>query len=197
MKNILLITFCFAFSCLSFNVNAQNERKPKKSDDSRFMLLKKESTEKPKNKGVSSEAKPINKVTTPSKTSGQSKVNVAEPSSTLKEPVPATRMSSTQEKKSINNKVNPALSDIDNLFNLMEEKENVSKYGNSSLLNSDDYKVLNNNIIELKSNFNKYIVKKGIQNCSEKEQNFYLASLKEDGKKEEYKNNVELIKSSK
>ena len=133
--------------------------------------------------------------TTPKKLN-HSKVVKSAGQSTVMQPVPATRMSSVKEKKSINYKINPELTDVDNLFNLSEEKENVNRYG-KSLLNSNEYQLLNNNIVELKTKFNNYVITKGIVNCSEKEQNYYLASLKEDGKYEDYQNNIELIKGSK
>ena len=110
---------------------------------------------------------------------------------------PVVRMSDVPEKSTITNKINPTLSDVDNLLALTKEREVVHNSKNKSLQGTDDYKVLTNNIIKLKISFNNYIQSNGIQNCSSKEQNFYLASLKQDGKREEYNKNVELIKSLK
>lgn len=107
------------------------------------------------------------------------------------------RMSDVPEKSTITNKINPTLSDVDNLLALTKEREVVHNSKNKSLQGTDDYKVLTNNIIKLKISFNNHIQSNGIQNCSSKEQNFYLASLKEDGKRREYNKNVELIKSLK
>lgn len=199
MKNIIIITICFVLGCLTSNAYAQNGKKLKKSDDSRMIPHKRVSVEPGKSnvKNTGLEVKSVKSKKSLSTTSRKSNVAANSSTKTLKKPTPATRVSVVREKKSINNKINPALSNIDNIFNLLEEKENVTKYGNSTLVKSEDYKILNNNIIELKINFNNYVVKKGIKNCSEKEQNFYLSSLKEDGKEEEYKKNIRLIKSSK
>ena len=185
------------FCCISIVSYGQNSKGKSINNGTKGspVLMKRVNTNNPSTTKVEPKSSTYTKKASPPKKLDRSTSTVRKLS--YSKSTPATRMSAVKTKTTINNQVDPTLSDIDNLFNLMEEKENVSKYGSESLRKSDSYSILNNNIIALKSKFKAYVENKGIQNCSSREQNFYLASLKEDGKEEEYKNNVELIKSSK
>ena len=109
------------------------------------------------------------------------------------EPVKATRMSENQVKSSITIDIIESRSHLDNLLVLIEEKENVNKFG-PNLKSSLDYKNLISAISTYKNKFNSHVENTGIQNCSIKERNYYLAFLKEEGKEDEYKVAISKIK---
>jgi len=106
---------------------------------------------------------------------------------------PATRTNSKQTLSKIDYKIDNKISTLDNLLNLIEIKEKVNET-NSSLKNTSDYSKLTSDINTLRSTFDSYVEKKGIANCSTKEQSYYLAFLKEDGKEKAY---LEAIKKTK
>lgn len=108
-------------------------------------------------------------------------------------PVKATRMNDVVVKNEINILTDSKKSDLDNLLVLLEEKENVHKH-NSSLVQNPKYNDLLSEIAKYKTSFNKSVTNKGIENCSSKEQNIFLAFLKEEGKEAEYKTAIAKIK---
>ncbi|TXB63542.1 hypothetical protein FRY74_12705 [Vicingus serpentipes] len=194
---ILTSVFC-TISLLSFG------QKTKEVDMAKYDRLKESFVRVKKNESShkvveqkSSVTKSLKVSSTPKKLNrSNNKANNKANNLSYSKSIPATRMTDNNVKLTINSEVDPSLSDVDNLFYLLEEKDAVNKRG-KQLLGSDEYILLNNKIINLKSSLNRYVEAKGIQNCAPKEQNFYLASLKEEGRENEYKKNIDLIKSSK
>lgn len=133
----------------------------------------------------------LNKVKYDAPVRTTTKVN--ESNNALTAPTKATRMTDSKTKNEIVINIDPKKSDLDNTLNLIEEKENVNKY-NSSLTNTSEYKQLLSKISFYKNNFNQTVKNKGIENCSVKEQNYFLAFLKEEGKEKEYLTAVSKIK---
>jgi len=108
-------------------------------------------------------------------------------------PIKATRNTETIVKNEVIIAIDPSKSDLDNTLSLIEEKENVNKY-NPSLMETAKYKELLSEISVYKNRFNNSVKAKGIENCSTKEQNYFLAFLKEEGKEDEYKSSISKIK---
>lgn len=73
----------------------------------------------------------------------------------------------------------------------LENDKNISPAERSTLIND-----VNINYISKKQAFVSYVEQTGILHIPPKEQSYYLSLLKQDGKKEAYKKNIDLIKSS-
>lgn len=114
-------------------------------------------------------------------------------SKSLATPKKATRMNEVVAKNDIKIDIDQKKSDLDNLLILIEEKENIHKH-NASLVQNSKYDDLLSEIAKYKTSFNNSVSKKGIENCTTKEQNFFLAFLKEDGKEAEYKTAIAKLK---
>ncbi len=119
----------------------------------------------------------------PQKSSQKSVSNPAEKTNIIK---PATKTNSRKIKTIISDLVNTNDSNLNNLLNLIEEKQKVNELGSEKLKSSNEYDLLLKNISTYKSKFITEVNSKGISNCSTREQNYFLSFLKEEGKKSEY-----------
>ncbi len=81
--------------------------------------------------------------------------------------------------------------EIEDERNRIEKNQSLSSTERSSLLNevNSSYKIK-------KQEFLNYVNSTGFSNIPEKEQLFYISLLKEDGKMEDYKKYIDLLKSS-
>lgn len=102
-------------------------------------------------------------------------------------PKPATKTDQANSVSSAKYIPNSSLSTLDNLLEMYELKNKVNDATNSiSLKTTSDYSELLSNIVLYRSNFENHISSKGFENCSTREQNYYLSFLKDENRMEEY-----------
>jgi hypothetical protein len=102
-------------------------------------------------------------------------------------PKPATKSTSEVTVSSAKYVPNTSISTLDNLLEMIELKDNVNDSPNSATLKtSADYAELQSNINTYRSNFENHINSQGFENCSTREQNYYLSFLKDENRMEEY-----------
>ncbi len=186
----------FLVLTFAFNANAQElERKQDYNSSQNLKISKRVS-----NNSISQETKVKKSVSVENNNTNSAVVSerksIVNNQTGYSPSVPATKktVNSSNTKNNIDLSINPNLTIIDNLERLIEEKKEVNESYNSTLLNSSDYQTLNNLIIQEKSKFNDYVEGKGIENCSIKEQNYYLSFLKEEGREQEYLLNINKLK---
>jgi hypothetical protein len=188
------ISVVFLISSFVLNINAQElERKQISNENQDYKILKRiqdnsiSEIDKPK-KTVSVEESNIEN------TAASQRLSSEGSQGTYSASVPATKKVANSTKNSIQINNNPNIPIIDNLVSLIEEKKAVNESNNQTLLNSSDYQSLNNLIQQERAKFDIYVSDKGIENCSIKEQNYYLSFLKEEGREQEYLDNINKIK---
>lgn len=102
-------------------------------------------------------------------------------------PKPATKNTSGVTVSSAKYVPNTSLSTLDNLLEMIELKDKVNDSPNSATLKtSADYTELQSNINIYRANFENHINSQGFENCSTREQNYYLSFLKDENRMEEY-----------
>ncbi len=102
-------------------------------------------------------------------------------------PKPATKTNETISVSSAKYIPNTSMSILDNLIEMLELKDKVNDSPNSaSLKSSADYLELQSNINVYRTNFENHINSIGFENCSTKEQNYYLSYLKNENRMVEY-----------
>lgn len=87
---------------------------------------------------------------------------------------------------------------LQEIYEISDERNRIEK--NQSLSTTERSSMLNqvNTSYQLKKQeFINYVSSTGFSNLPEKEQLFYISLLKEDGKMEDYKKYIDLLKSSK
>lgn len=194
MNMLYKISVVFFMSSFVLNVNAQElERKQIPNENQDYKILKRapnnsiSDIDKPK-KTVSVEESNIENTAATQRMSSEGS------QATYSASVPATKKVANSPKNSIQINNNPNIPIIDNLVTLIEEKKAVNESNNQTLLNSSDYQMLNNLIQQERTKFDIYVSDKGIENCSLKEQNYFLSFLKEEGREQEYLDNINKIK---
>jgi len=109
-------------------------------------------------------------------------------------PKPATKTTSQVVIKKIKYSLDNGKGTLYNLITLIEFKERINEPQNSHLTSTPEYQTLLEDIVSLRTEFDEYVISKGIQNCSTSEQNHYLAFLKEEGKDNEYQEAISKLK---
>jgi hypothetical protein len=100
---------------------------------------------------------------------------------------PATRIDEPVKINAVNYVKDDQISDLDNLLNLIEVKTTVNLADNASELKSTkEYSQLLIDITTYRTKFDNAVLAKSIENCNTREQNFFLAFLKEEGKMDDY-----------
>lgn len=112
----------------------------------------------------------------------------------LAKPKPATKTTSQVVIKKIKYSLDNGKGTLYNLITLIEFKERINEPQNSHLTSTPEYQTLLKDIISLRTEFDEYVISKGIKNCSTSEQNHYLAFLKEEGKEAEYQEAISNLK---
>lgn len=76
---------------------------------------------------------------------------------------------------------------LDNLLAMLDLKNNIDVAPNRlDLKNTSDYKELTSNIVLYRRKFENHIQSNGFENCSLREQNYFLSFLKDEDRMEEY-----------
>jgi hypothetical protein len=84
---------------------------------------------------------------------------------------------------------------LDNLLAMLDLKNNIDVAPNRlDLKNTSDYKELTSNIVLYRRKFENHIQSNGFENCSLKEQNYFLSFLKDEDRMEEYNAYLSKIK---
>jgi hypothetical protein len=114
-------------------------------------------------------------------------VQMNQESTTLSPSKPATRVNTNSSIQEVNYTLDNTVSDLDNLLNLMEYKFKINDAPNAkNLQESDKYASLITDIQVLRDQFNKRVISTGFENCSTRDQNYFLSFLKEENRMEEY-----------
>lgn len=190
-KNIVIVTLSFfLFSAVTnaqtstnneMNVPSDSIRKPQKN----IQISKRVS---PNQSSINTQTNtPILNSTSTSDVSKRTTGVVNDASSNQTFPKPATKINESVVISSAKFIPNHSLSALDNLLNMIEFKNNINDASNSASLKSTaDYSELESNIVLYRSNFENHINSQGFENCTTREQNYYLSFLKDEDRMEEY-----------
>jgi hypothetical protein len=190
-KNILVVTLSFFFFSAVTNAQTSTNNEMNVPSDS----IKKTQKNVQISKRVNPN-QPTNSLTTNTSTltpaytvdvTKRSTANASEETSNSAFPKPATKIDESVVITSAKFIPNQSLSTLDNLLNMIEFKNNINDASNSASLKSTaDYSELESNIVLFRSNFENHINSQGFENCSTREQNYYLSFLKDEDRMEEY-----------
>jgi hypothetical protein len=100
---------------------------------------------------------------------------------------PATKISEHESITEVVYSISGDVGDLDNLLNLVEYKFKVNDAANAQALQSSlNYSNLLRDINTLRQQFNDRVITSGFENCSSREQNYFLSFLKEENRMDEY-----------
>jgi hypothetical protein len=190
-KNILIVTLSFFFFSAVTNAQTSTNNEMNVPSDSikktqkNVQISKRVNPNQPTN-GLTTNTPtltPANTVDVTKRSTG----NASEGASNQAFPKPATKIDESVVISSAKFIPNQSLSTLDNLLNIIEFKNNINDASNSASLKSTaDYSELESNIVLFRSNFENHINSQGFENCSTREQNYYLSFLKDEDRMEEY-----------
>ncbi len=190
-KNIVIVTLSFFLFSAVTNAQTSTNNEMNVPSDSIKKTQKNVQISKrvsPNQSSINTQTNtPILNSTSTSDVSKRTTGVVNDASSNQTFPKPATKINESVVISSAKFIPNQSLSSLDNLLNMIEFKNNINDASNSASLKSTaDYSELESNIVLYRSNFENHINSQGFENCSTREQNYYLSFLKDEDRMEEY-----------